>query len=50
MLAINDLNKSYHYADLRQDVLLGLDFEMQAGSSILAQANQAPQIALSLLG
>ena len=34
MLAIQDLYKSYHYADVRQDVLRGLDFEMQQGSSI----------------
>ena len=34
MLEIHDLYKSYHYADVRQDVLQGLDFEMQAGSAI----------------
>ncbi len=34
MLAIQDLYKSYHYADLRQDVLRGLDFEMREGSSV----------------
>ncbi len=34
MLSINNLSKSYHYADVRQDVLSGLDFDMAAGSSI----------------
>ncbi len=34
MLVINDLHKSYHYADLRQDVLQNLDFEMQEASSV----------------
>ena len=34
MLIINDLSKSYQYADVRQNVLQALDFEMDAGSSI----------------
>jgi putative ABC transport system ATP-binding protein len=34
MLNINNLSKSYHYADVRQNVLSGLDFDMSAGSSI----------------
>ncbi len=34
MLSIDNLSKSYHYADVRQDVLSGLDFDMAAGSSI----------------
>lgn len=34
MLVIHQLYKAYHYADVRQDVLQGLDFEMQAGSSV----------------
>jgi putative ABC transport system ATP-binding protein len=34
MLSIKQLCKSYQYADVRQDVLRGLDFEMDAESSI----------------
>jgi len=34
MLSINNLSKSYHYADVRQTVLSGLDFDMATGSSI----------------
>jgi len=34
MLAINKLYKSYQYAEVRQSVLRGLDFRMDAGSSI----------------
>lgn len=34
MLAINKLYKSYQYAEVRQTVLQGLDFRMDAGSSI----------------
>jgi len=34
MLSINNLSKSYHYADVRQNVLSGLDFDMSSGSSI----------------
>lgn len=34
MLSIQNLSKSYHYADVRQVVLDGLDFEMEAASSI----------------
>jgi len=34
MLEINNLCKSYQYAEVRQDVLLDLDFDMQSGSSI----------------
>ena len=34
MLSIKHLYKSYQYANVRQDVLCGLDFEMQAGASV----------------
>ena len=34
MLSIKNLSKSYRYADARQDVLLGLDFEMSPSSSV----------------
>ncbi len=34
MLVIQDLHKAYYYADVRQDVLRGLDFDMRAGSSV----------------
>ena len=34
MLSINQLCKSYHYADVTQTVLDGLDFEMQASTSV----------------
>ncbi len=34
MLSITNLRKSYHYADVRQDVLLQLEFEMAASSSV----------------
>ena len=34
MLSINNLSKSYHYADVRQNVLSGLDFDMTEGSSV----------------
>jgi len=34
MLVISNLSKSYQYADVRQNVLHELDFEMDAGSSI----------------
>ncbi len=34
MLEINRLNKSYQYAEVRQAVLVDLDFDMQNGSSI----------------
>ncbi len=34
MLSIKQLSKSYHYADVSQTVLDGLDFEMQVSSSV----------------
>ena len=34
MLSIRQLSKSYHYADVTQTVLDGLDFDMQASSSV----------------
>ena len=34
MLSIKNLCKSYHYAEVRQDVLLQLEFEMGAASSV----------------
>ena len=34
MLAINNLSKSYRYADARQSVLEQLDFEMAASTSV----------------
>ena len=34
MLSIKALHKSYQYADVRQNVLEGLDFEMQSASSV----------------
>ena len=34
MLSIRDLHKAYLYGDSRQNVLAGLDFEMQAASSV----------------
>ena len=34
MLSIQNLHKSYLYADFQQMVLSGLDFEMQAGTSV----------------
>ena len=34
MLSIKALHKSYQYADVRQNVLDGLDFEMQPASSV----------------
>ncbi len=34
MLSIKNLCKSYHYAEVRQDVLLQLEFDMSAASSV----------------
>jgi putative ABC transport system ATP-binding protein len=34
MLSISHLCKAYHYAEVRQDVLLDLDFELAAASSV----------------
>ena len=34
MLSIKNLSKSYHYADVNQVVLEGLDFEMQLSTSV----------------
>ena len=34
MLTITNLCKSYHYAEVRQDVLQQLDFEMHSASSV----------------
>ena len=34
MLTIRNLSKSYRYADARQNVLQGLDFDMGASSSV----------------
>ena len=34
MLSITNLSKSYRYADVRQPVLAGLDFDMAAASSV----------------
>ncbi len=34
MLSIKNLSKSYHYADVSQVVLDGLDFDMDAASSV----------------
>jgi putative ABC transport system ATP-binding protein len=52
MLEINKLCKSYQYAEGRQDVLSGLDFEMRAGASValLGESGSGKSTLLHLIG
>jgi putative ABC transport system ATP-binding protein len=52
MLEINKLCKSYHYAEGRQDVLSGLDFEMRTGASValLGESGSGKSTLLHLIG
>jgi putative ABC transport system ATP-binding protein len=52
MLEINKLCKSYQYAEGRQDVLSGLDFEMRTGASValLGESGSGKSTLLHLIG
>ncbi len=49
MLSIKQLCKSYHYADVRQQVLHQLEFEMEVASSVALLANIGVVVRLAQL-